>query len=159
MIPQLRCYLLIAIILITSCRKETLEGDELRLAGKWNWIKSTIITFHGNIFSNKSPYTNYNVITPLDYGSNHSIEFTSDGEIIYSKNGEEEKRRKFELIRTHLNQQNEFSFYMQINWKKWEPVAGVLNSTGDTMKTSLFYPESTDKNDVIEVESYYVKAP
>jgi hypothetical protein len=34
----------------------------------------------------------------------------------------------------------EFCFAIQVNWKGWDPVVGVVNISGDTLKTAEFYP-------------------
>jgi hypothetical protein len=135
-------FILLAFLSISSssCRKEKLDGEELILLGKWEWLKADVVWKYKNSSNPGTPSTIGSELGPSDLGAAFGIEFTENGRLNYFKNGEMKSNCRFKFIKTYINSMGEFCFAIQVNWKGWDPVVGVVNISGDTLKTAEFYP-------------------
>jgi len=165
MINKLSVFVLMCFVYFSiSCRKEKLNGDEMCLAGKWNWLSTIIQTWELESGSHGQGGYGRTIYSPIDIGSDYALEFTENGRVNYFENGQKVKDSRFRFLKSGINKYGEFSFVIQVNWKPWDPVAGVIHVAGDTLKTTMFYPElkaqieqeKYDKN-TIRVTNVYVK--
>lgn len=95
------------ISLISSCKKDKLEGDKEVLVGKWKWVYSDLTLGVCN------PPEYNTQINPTSENINYSIEFLKCGKVIYYKNNEkiEKDRIVFNTFKTTTNSSLTSEYY------------------------------------------------
>lgn len=77
----------LVLILLSSCKKEKLDGDKSVLVGEWKWISTEHLTYDAWAPTDTANYT------PESVGNDYFLEFQKKGKLVFRNNNDSWKKR------------------------------------------------------------------
>lgn len=143
---------IVIIMILSSCKKDKLEGDMAILIGKWKWI-------YTQNEDNSYPYSSSFQQTPLTEKKTCSVEFTHTGKIYVFENGNKKSCYRIVFNSIFPVKNNIYSFSINANNKKKNYFYGYINHqiNTDTLFLEGFFPFTEKDPDTYRIYNYFTR--